>query len=62
MNQRTYLQVSGLLFTVGAVVHLLRAVMGWDVVLAGQIIPAWVSWIGVVAAGYLAYCAYKLMK
>lgn len=62
LNQKTYLQVTGLLLTVGAVVHLLRALMGWDVVLAGQIIPAWVSWIGLVVAGYLAYSAYKLMK
>lgn len=62
LNQKTYLQVTGLLLTVGAVVHLLRAVMGWEASIGGMVIPAWVSWIGVAAAGYLAYCAYKLMK
>lgn len=54
--------MTGLLFTVGAVVHLLRAVMGWEASIAGWVVPGWVSWIGVVVAGYLAYSAYKLMK
>lgn len=62
MNQRTYLQVTGLLFSLAAVVHLLRAVFGWEVSIAGWMIPGWLSWIAVVVAGYLAYCAYKLMK
>lgn len=62
MNQRTYFQVTGLLFTVAAVVHLLRALMGWEGSLAGWMVPGWVSWIAVVVAGYLAYSAYKLMK
>lgn len=62
LNQKTYLQVSGLLFTVAAVVHLLRAVLGWEASIAGWMIPGWLSWIAVVVAGYLAYSAYKLMK
>lgn len=62
LNQKTYLQVTGLLFTVGAVVHLIRIVLGWEGSLAGWIVPGWISWIAVVLAGYLAYSAYKLMK
>ena len=62
MNQKTYLQVTGLLFTAAAVVHLLRVLMGWPANLAGWEIPTWFSLVGVVVAGYLAYSAYKLMK
>lgn len=62
MNQKTYLQVTGLLFTVGAIVHLLRVLMGWEASIGGWLVPGWLSIVGVVVAGYLAYCAYKLMK
>lgn len=62
LNQKTYLQVTGLLLTVGAIVHLLRVVLGWEASIAGWMIPGWLSWIAVAVAGYLAYCAYKLMK
>lgn len=62
LNQKTYLQITGLLFTAGAVVHLLRAVLGWEASIAGWMVPGWLSWVTVVVAGYLAYSAYKLMK
>lgn len=62
MNQRTYLQVTGLLFSVGAVVHLLRVFLGWEANLAGWVVPTWLSLVALVVLGYLAYCAYKLMK
>lgn len=62
MQQRTYLQVTGLLFTVAAVIHLLRVFLGWEANLAGWVVPGWLSWVAVVVAGYLAYSAYKLMK
>lgn len=62
MNQRTYLKVTGLLFSVGAVVHLLRVFLGWPANLAGWDVPVWLSIVAVAVAGYLAYSAYKLMK
>lgn len=62
LNQKTYLQVTGLIFTVIAVLHLLRVLMGWEANLAGWMVPGWLSIVAVVVAGYLAYSAYKLMK
>ncbi len=62
MTQKTYLKVTGLLLTAGAVVHLLRVLLGWEASIAGWSVPTWLSLIAVVLAGYLAYSAYKLMK
>lgn len=62
MNQKTYLQVTGLFFTAAGVVHVLRILSGWSANIAGWDIPIWVSAVGVVVTGYLAYSAYKLMK
>ena len=62
MNQKTYIQVTGLLLTVGVVVHLLRLILGWSANIAGWEVPVWLSVVAVVVAGYLAWSAYKLMK
>ena len=62
LNQKTYLKVTGLLLTVGVVVHLLRILLGWEASIAGWSVPTWLSLVAVVVAGYLAYSAYKLMK
>lgn len=65
LQQRTYLQITGLIFIVIAVLHLLRVLLGWKALgisVAGWMVPGWISWIAVVVAGYLAYSAYKLMK
>lgn len=62
MSQKTYYQISGLIFTVAALMHALRILMGWEVNLGGWSVPVWASLVGVAVAGYLAYTAYKLMK
>lgn len=62
LNQKNYLQSTGLLFAVGAIVHLLRILIGWQASIAGWDVPVWLSFVVVVAAGYLAYSAYNLMK
>ena len=62
MNQKTYFQVTGLIFTAAAFVHLLRLLMGWPVSIAGNNIPILASLVILGVSGYLAYSAYKLMK
>lgn len=62
MKQKTYIQITGYIFAVIAVVHALRVVFGWPVVLGGMDIHAVVSIFGVVVAGYLAYSAFNLKK
>jgi len=47
---------------VGAIIHLLRVLMGWSANIAGWDVPVWLSLVAVVLAGYLAYSAYKLMS
>lgn len=55
MNQKTFSFVAGLLFSIIALLHLGRAVMGWEATIAGWMVPLWASWIGVAVAGYLGY-------
>lgn len=62
MKLKDYLQVSGAVFILVAFVHATRLLMGWEVSINGQIIPLWVSVLGVVVAGFLGYTALKPQK
>ena len=53
-NQCAPLIVSGFVFTVVALMHILRLVYHWSVVIAGIIIPESVSVIAVILTGILA--------
>lgn len=59
MKRDTYVQLSGLIFAVVAVMHVLRLVNGWDVVLGTWNVPVVGSVVGAAVAGYLAYTALK---
>ncbi len=62
MKNNTYTRVSGILFSIIAVLHLSRIVQGWSAVIAGWSIPLWLSWVAVVVTGYLAYNGLLLSK
>jgi hypothetical protein len=59
---RAYLQISGALFGVIALAHLLRLVRDWPVDLAGHVVPLWASWLGLILAGGLSIWAIRLMR
>jgi hypothetical protein len=51
---RAYLQISGVLFGLIALAHLLRLFRHWPIDLAGHMVPMWASWLGLVLAGGLS--------
>jgi len=55
MESKTVMQISGTIFAIIAVLHLLRAILGWEANIAGLSIPTWASWIALIVSGYLAY-------
>jgi hypothetical protein len=59
---RTYLQISGTLFGLIAVGHLLRLFRHWPVDLAGYAVPLWASWLGLLLAGGLSVWALRLIR
>ena len=46
-------------FTMVAVLHLLRIFMGWEVVVGGTVIPMWASYLGLIIAGGLAFLLWR---
>jgi hypothetical protein len=55
VDQRTYNAVTGALFLIVALLHLLRIVFGWGAEIGGLGIPIWASWLGLLVAGAFAY-------
>jgi len=59
MSKQTYFYVVAGVFLVVAIMHLMRAINGWDLI-AGEIeIPLWVSWVAVVVTGYLSFVSFN---
>jgi hypothetical protein len=62
MNQKSFSLIAGLIFTIIALLHLLRIVYGWTAVIGGWIVPGWISWLALVIAGSLGYVGLRLSK
>jgi hypothetical protein len=60
MDQKTFSIVAGIIFAVVALLHLVRIYMDWPLVIAGWSVPMWVSWVGLVVAGGLAFFGLRL--
>jgi hypothetical protein len=48
-----------IIFTIVAVAHLLRLVDGTQIVVGSTIIPMWVSFVGVLVPGLIAFLLWK---
>lgn len=62
MPQKIYLVVSGLIFDLVFLLHLLRIIFGWHADIGEFEVPMWISWVSLAVAGYLALSAYRLLK
>jgi len=57
---RRYVLVSGVFFTLLTLVQLIRFLMQWPVVVAGVVIPTWLSLIAALIVGSLAVWAFRV--
>jgi hypothetical protein len=60
-EMRSYIQVSGVLFALVALGHLLRVVARWSLFIAGRPLPAMVSLLVVIFAGAMALWAWRVL-
>jgi hypothetical protein len=62
MDRKQYLTVAGAIFVLVALAHLVRAVMDWPIMIAGWIVPVWLSWLAFAIAGALGWFGLVLAK
>jgi len=59
MSRKTFLLISGAIFSIVAMAHLCRLTVGWQIVFGGWMVPMWFSGIGLVIALVLAYYGFR---
>ena len=62
MGHKEYCVVSGVLFALVALAHLLRIVYGMSIIVDDFVVPMLVSWIGLVVPGALALWAFRISR
>ena len=62
MTPRVFSFITATLFSLIALLHVLRLLRGWQVTIGDVVVPVWVSWIGLAIAGYLAYQGLKVRR
>ncbi len=62
MNQKTYSQLSGVIFIIIALLHLARILWSWNAQIGGWTVPLWISWVALVVAAYLGWQGFKHAK
>lgn len=62
MNKNSPLTVAGIIFTIVAIVHLLRLLFNWGMIINGYVIPMWFSVLGLIIATLLAIWMFVARK
>jgi len=55
MTEKAFATIAAVIFALVALLHLLRLVIGWSIVIDSWTVPMWVSWVGLAVAGGLSY-------
>jgi hypothetical protein len=61
VNKRAYFAITAIIFGLVAVIHLLRVLNQWPLLLGQWSIPMWMSWLGAVVTCLLCIWALALM-
>ena len=56
---RPFTTIAIVIFAVICLVHILRIIFGWEVIVDHIVIPIWVSGVGALLAGLLAVMVWK---
>lgn len=59
MSNHIFRKVAGGVFTAVAVVHALRLLFDWEVLIGSWFMPVWLSWVALPLIGWLAYSGLK---
>ncbi len=62
MKQRAFVLVTSSIFALIALLHALRLIYGWNVTIGEWTVPVWVSGVGFLIAGYLAFQGFLLKR
>jgi hypothetical protein len=56
---KPFTTIAIVIFSLVAVLHVLRLIFGWEAVIDGLVIPMWASVVGLIIAGGLAVMLWR---
>ena len=56
---KPFTTIAIVIFSIVAVLHVLRLIFGWQAVIDGLVIPMWASVVGLIIAGGLAIMLWR---
>lgn len=59
---KPFTSIAIVIFSLVAVLHVLRLIFGWQAVIDGLVIPMWASVVGLIIAGGLAIMLWREAK
>jgi hypothetical protein len=59
MDRKTFCMLTGIIFTLVALFHLVRIYMEWPVMIGDWSVPQWVSWVALIVAVGLAAFGFR---
>lgn len=62
MEQKRYFVITGMIFTLIGILHLVRIIKDWEAQIGGFVIPMWLSWLAVILVLFLAVSGSKLAR
>jgi hypothetical protein len=62
MTVRAYAATSSIIFLLVAIMHLLRLVLQWDVMIGGRSFPAWANIVALVVTCFLSFAGFRLFQ
>jgi hypothetical protein len=60
MSRRAYLLITAVIFSLIALLHLVRIIFGWSAVLGCWSALMWLSWVALIVTSALAYFGFSL--
>jgi len=60
LDQSNFNKLVGFIFLIIGILHLLRALLGWNAVINNLSVPMYISWIAVVVTFFLSFKAFRL--
>jgi hypothetical protein len=62
MPAKSYSLLAAIIFTIIAVLQLVRALAGWPITVGTMLMPVWPSWIACVVAAALAWLGFTASR
>jgi hypothetical protein len=62
MTVRTYALISGILFLLVAILHLVRVIMQENVLIGSWHFPMWASIVAIVVSGFLSFVGFRIYQ